>query len=139
MKTRIKTLPPIIALALLAALATTWLSSIGPAWAESPISVLSPLLPPRPAAPYDSGNYACWQRCIGEYPNRVEGFCLCKCGIENNGTCSIEDVFVAVDASPTPAPDQSGCPGWWEELDPWMGTYVLRTNGTDYCIGPRLD
>jgi len=49
-KTRIKTLPPIIALALLAALATTWLSSIGPAWAESPISVLSPLLPPRPGS-----------------------------------------------------------------------------------------
>jgi len=209
-----KRVTPVIVLAVLAALSTVWLSGIGPAWAESPISPVSPLpfhspvhpdpyvnecyrrcerwdqgnstcyrscrcvngyescapwtLPAGPSPPYESGNYACWQSCIGKNPDRVEGFCLCKCGIEDNGTCSTEDLFMlecrsegfseeqcrawhdkppvdvvdeppAPTATPVPVPVQQGCPDDWEELQPWMGMYVLRSNGTEYCIGPRLD
>lgn len=42
-------------------------------------------------------------------------------------------------ASAPSVPAKQECPESWQEIEPWMGKYVLRTNGTKYCIGSRVD
>ena len=135
----------------------------------SPVSPISPIPPPRPTPVPPTENdeerdclhrcivlegrtaVYCYARCVPFQPPRPgpgewlfmqecldEGFSeeQCRAWLDKPLVGTIDEPPAP---TTTPVSVQPGCPGWWEELEPWMGIYELRTNGTEYCIGPKLN
>ena len=158
-----KKIAPIVVLAILAALITMWFGSMGVAArgtfssSPPPPSEFPNATPLPTAAPYEDGNYACWQACIAEYPDRVEGWCLCVCGIEDNGTCYVQGQVPGSDEflppPPRPAPTSTPTPvsvvagefvgTWWKnevtECNLYSDGYRIVRIQCERCIEDLLN